>query len=79
MDELNVPVDPGTAAHIVAFAESINVTPEEAAGRILRIAVMVRRVMDGKGLLAGGSDGDYVVSFGRKRDGSRTFDIRAAL
>jgi hypothetical protein len=78
MDELNVPVDPGTAAHIVAFAESINVTPEEAAARILRIAVMVRRVLESKGLLAGGSDGNYLVSFGRKPDGSRSFDITAA-
>jgi hypothetical protein len=78
MDELKVAVDPETAKRIVAFAESISITPEEAASRILTIAALVRTAMKSKCLLAGGPEGDCVVSFHRLPDGSRSFDIRAA-
>ena len=76
MDELRVQVDEDTARRVQEFADSINITIEEAATRLLRIAATVREVMSAKGLLAGGDTGEFLVSFERMPDGIRSVDFR---
>jgi hypothetical protein len=69
--ELTVRVDEETTRRINEFADSIDITAEEAASRLLSIAANVREVMKSKGLLAAGDVGEFVVSFERMPDGVR--------
>jgi predicted transcriptional regulator len=76
MAELTVSVDDETARRVQDFADSINISVDHAAARLLKIAALVREVMNSKGLLAGGDAGEFVVSFERIPDGIRKLHFR---
>jgi hypothetical protein len=71
-----VQVDDETAQRVQEFADMISIAPEEAAGRLLRIAASVREGMKSRGLLEGGIEGDFVVSMTRSPDGVTHIDFR---
>ena len=55
MEQLTVELDEETARRVVEFAQSVKITPEEAAARLLTMAANVRELLEPKGLLAGGT------------------------
>jgi hypothetical protein len=78
MENLTVQIDDKTVRRVRAFAESADITTEEAATRLLRIAATVRELMHETGLLDGELDGEFLVSFEARPDGIRSLDIRPA-
>jgi predicted transcriptional regulator len=74
--DLTIRMDEETEQRVQEFADSINITTEEAATRLLRIAANVREIMGAKGLLGGGDTGEFVVSFERTPTGVRSLEFR---
>jgi predicted transcriptional regulator len=76
METLTLDLDEATVGRIDQFAESINISREEAAARLLRIASTVRESMRTSGLLEGGPTGEFVVSFEATPGGPRAVKFR---
>lgn len=76
MEELTVGVDEQTVRLVKQFADSIGITVEEGATRLLRIAAAVREVMIEKGVLDATRPSEFVVSFQRMPDGVGAVDFK---
>jgi hypothetical protein len=76
MEQLILQMDEDTARRIDEFADSAQLTREEAARRLLALAANVRETMMAKGVPGKGDVREFVVTFSRTPDGVGAVDFR---